>query len=547
LKKIYLAVILIFLFLYILPLNIRPLIIPDETRYAEIPREMIATGNWISPHLDGVRYFEKPVMGYWLNALSILAFGENDFSVRLPSALAAGISALMLFLFVRRFMGRNPSALLCAGMLLICVEVFGIGTFNVLDGPLAMFLTVAMVLFYFAYQEDHIWKKRILLLLFGLFCGLAFLTKGFLALVIPVIIVVPFLIWEKRWLELWRMAWIPLATTILVVLPWALLMHQREPDFWHYFIWVEHIQRFMSSNPQHPKPFWFFIPILLIGALPWSVLFPATIQGIRKSNFKEPLFRFVSCWFFFPFLFFSASHGKLPTYILPCFPPLMIIICIGLQQYFEAGYRKLFLIATWVLAIGAAILALILLGSQTMNLFGIKMFGPAEAWKWILLAAGLLIGCLFLILAIRACPYRKALGFLGAAPILFLLSFHFGLPDQIKEHKAPIDFLRQQASRLQPDTILVADENVMSAACWVYKRQDIFLLEWSGELEYGLSYKDTSQRYIQMVHFKKMVYTETGQGRIVLIADTNFYEHFGKSMPKPIYEDHYGEFVFAQF
>ena len=149
-KEAYVAVIGIFLLLYILPLGIRPIIIPDESRYAEIPREMIASGDWIVPTLNGLKYFEKPVLGYWLNAVSIKLFGENAFAVRFPSAAATGISAFMIFLLVRRFTGENFSATLAALIFLTSFEVYGVGTFNVLDSILAMFITVSMTSFFFA-------------------------------------------------------------------------------------------------------------------------------------------------------------------------------------------------------------------------------------------------------------------------------------------------------------------------------------------------------------------------------------------------------------
>jgi 4-amino-4-deoxy-L-arabinose transferase len=150
----------LYLLLYILPLGFRPIFIPDESRYAEIPREMIASGDWIVPHLDGIRYFEKPVLGYWLNALSMKAFGENAFAVRFPSAMATGLSAFIIFLLVRRFSNRNFLGAITAVIFLTCFEVYGVGTFNVLDSTLAMFGTAAMASFFFAHTEGTSGKKR---------------------------------------------------------------------------------------------------------------------------------------------------------------------------------------------------------------------------------------------------------------------------------------------------------------------------------------------------------------------------------------------------
>ena len=158
-KKTSIAVIGIFLLLYIAPLGVRPIIIPDEPRYAEIAREMISSGDWVVPHLNGLRYFEKPVLGYWLNAASIILFGENAFAIRFPSAMAAGISALMIFMLVRRFAGGYSAGIFAGAVYITCLEVFGVGTFSVLDSALSMFVTASMVAFFFAHMEDKRGKK----------------------------------------------------------------------------------------------------------------------------------------------------------------------------------------------------------------------------------------------------------------------------------------------------------------------------------------------------------------------------------------------------
>jgi len=391
-KKSSIAVIALFILLYILPLGVRPIVIPDESRYAEIPREMLASGDWVVPHLNGLRYFEKPVLGYWLNAASIIMFGENAFAIRFPSAVATGISALMVFLLVRRFAGGYSAGIFAAVAFLTCLEVFGIGTFSVLDSPLSMFLTAGMGFFLFAHMECSPGTRRLYLTLFGIFCGLAFLTKGFIAFWVPAVAIVPFMMWGQRWKEVLRICWLPVVAAILVSLPWAVMIHLREPDFWRYFFWVEHVKRFISpGGGQHSNPFWFFIPIILAGALPWTVLIPAAILGIRRTRFKDPVIRFAICWFLFPFLFFSASRGKLGTYILPCFPPLVILITVGVRKYLEGRRRRAFIVGASFLCMATGILAIALVVSQVTGFSGIKAYGPAETWKWVIGAAGLIV------------------------------------------------------------------------------------------------------------------------------------------------------------
>ncbi|MCJ7538797.1 MAG: phospholipid carrier-dependent glycosyltransferase, partial [Desulfobacterales bacterium] len=374
-RKSYFVIIGIFVLLYILPLGIRPIIIPDESRYAEIPREMIDSGDWIVPRLNGLRYFEKPVMGYWLNALSIKLFGENAFAVRFPSAAATGLSAFMIFLLIRRFSGEITSATLAALIFLTSFIVYGIGTFNILDSMLAMFVTASMTSFFFGLNaEPSKKKKNVYLLLFGAFCGFAFLTKGFLAFAIPVVAIVPFMIWEGRFKELFIISWLPIIAAVLVVIPWAVMVYFKAPDFWHFFVWIEHIKRFLSSEAQHHESFWYYIYLFPAAALPWTFLFPAAILGVKKTGIKTSIIRYAICWFFFPFLFFSVSKGKILTYILPCFPPFAMLMSTGLKKYFEASGKKLFSVAVCSLALLAVIIAVALIVVQIMGFKGFKPY-----------------------------------------------------------------------------------------------------------------------------------------------------------------------------
>ncbi len=544
----------LFIMLYILPLGVRPLIIPDEPRYGEIPREMIASGDWIVPRLNGLRYFEKPVMGYWLNGLSICLFGENAFAVRFPSAMAAGISALMLFALMRRFAPRSAGELsnvspgiLCAAVFLTCFQVYAIGTFSVLDSMLSLFVTAAMFSFFFVYMEDNPGRKMKVLAVFGAFCGFAFLTKGFLAFAVPVVAIAPFMIWEKRWKNLFAIAPIPIAAAVLVSLPWALAIHFKEGDFWHYFFWIEHIKRFTAQDAQHSAPFWFFIPGLLGGALPWTALFPAFISGLKETSFKHPLNRFALCWFVFPFLFFSASSGKLLTYILPCFAPLAILITTGLMSYIESGRKKAFNAGLRVLAGLAAIAAGVLIFNQLTGFPGVTAYREGETWKWLIGTGTLAIWAVMLAVAAKQSEFRKKLVLYCAAPLFLLCCVHFILPVQTLVRKAPGEFLMSHSADIKPDTIIVSHETALHAVCWFYKRNDVYLLVNPGELEYGLSYEDSKHRLLDPKQFGEFVSEHAGKHQVVLISKARDYRRYKDQLPKPASEDDNGGFVFARF
>jgi 4-amino-4-deoxy-L-arabinose transferase len=523
------------------------MVIPDEFRYAEISREMLKTGDWIVPHLDGLRYFEKPVLGYWLNAAGIAMFGENAFAIRFFSAVAAGISAVILFFLVRKYTGGYRTGIFVVAVFLTCSEVFSIGTVSVLDSMFSMFLTAAMALFFFAHMEDVPRRRVCLLVLSGISCGLAFLTKGFLAFAVPAVAVIPFLIWQRRAKEIFRILWIPFITAVLIALPWCLMIYARERDFWHYFFWTEHVHRLVSGDGgQHPQPFWFFIPCILGGAFPWTALLPAAISGLKGMDFKDPLFRYAICWFLLPFLLLSASHGKLMTYILPCFPPLAVIMSMALLQYFAAGKNKAFTVAVKILLVIMVVIMIALILSQTIpNSF--RLYEQQEMWKVVLLAIGFLAYVLLLISAGGRADFRMKLAYFAIGPTVLMFCGHFVMPNQLKGEKAPCEFLLHNWYRVHPDTMLVSDKYLVSAICWCYDRSDIFLLGGSGELEYGLGYDDSKQRLLDIGQFKKLIGKSSGKECIALITSTRLYVEYEHNLPKPVFKNIDRGFVFAEF
>jgi len=596
-------IIALFFLLYAVPLGVRPMVIDDEFRYAEIPREMLETGDWVVPHLDGLRYFEKPVLGYWLNAIAIAMFGENAFAVRFFSAVAAGISALSVFFLARRYAGGYSAGVFAAAAFLTCLEVFAVGTFSTLDSMFCMFLTAAMTLFFFAHTEGRPCaeltaenaetaeekstlkisassahsavrnKQACLLVLSGISCGLAFLTKGFLAFAVPAVTIIPFLIWQRRAKEIFRILWVPVVTAALVGLPWCLMIYVRENDFWHYFLWTEHVHRLISpKGGQHPEPFWFFIPCILIGAFPWTVLLPAMISGLRNTHLgsrgagslKDPLIRFAVCWLLFPFLLFSASRGKLGTYILPCFPPLTVLVSTGLLKYFATGKKKAFTVAVHILLVIVAALVISLILSQTMSA-AFRLYEQRETWKVVLVTTAFLTYALFLLCASRAANFRKKLAYFAIGPTVFMFCAQFVMPNQFKDGKAPGEFLRQNWHRVCPDTTLVSDNYLASAVCWSYKRRDVFLLGRGGELAYGLGYDDSKQRLLDIERLRELITDPAiycganrltppslwqgspGKGCITLIIRTKLYAEYAGLLPKPVFEDVGHGFVFAEF
>ena len=543
------ALVALYLLLYVLPLGVRPLFLPDETRYFEIPREMIATGDWVVPRLDGLRYFEKPVMGYWVNAVSMLAFGQNAFAARFPSALSVGLSALAIFLLARRFAGGSTPALLAATIFLTSIEVLALGTFCVLDNLLCMLLTASMVAFYFAFDAHRPSRQTGLLILSGVLCGCAFLTKGFIAVAVPALTLCAFAVWDGRLRWLLRTAWIPASTAILVALPWSLMIHFREGDFWHYFFWVEHIQRFLSpGDGQHPEAFWFFIPVMVAGTLPWSALLPAVIQGFKAIDIPRSLFRFLVCWFTIPFLFFSASSGKLITYILPCFPPAALLMAMGLWHYFEQGRQRAFRLGAffWAgLTLSAATLVAI---NQFTGVLGARPYGTGETWKWVLACIGFTAwGGGVLWSTVEARPIKK-LQWFALAGVIFIAASTFIFPDFITQKKAPGPLLERNRHLVSPASVVVADGYVIRAACAYLKRDDIRLFLTPDELTYGLDRKSEKYRLLDSHGLSRLIENrQRAWPSLVLVVRHDQIKGFMNDLPAPNIMDIYGNFAFMVF
>ena len=521
------ALLALFALVYLLPLGIRPLASPDEVRYGEIAHEMIVSGDWVSPHFNGARYFEKPVLGHWLNALSVSALGESPYAVRLPVALATGLSALIVFLLARRFLARS-TALLASAIFLTTVLVAGCGSVAVLDAFLALWVTAAVAAYYVAITADTRGQRYLYLALCGVACGAAFLTKGLIAWAIPAVVAAPYLVVRRDWRTLLTSTWLPFGVAILVSLPWAVLVHLREPDFWRYFVVVEHLQRFAGNDAQHPQPPWFFLAYLPAIGWPWIWLLPAAAIGIRGDSRNKDFLFYTALWALMPFLFFSASKGKLLTYVLPCFAPLSILVAAGLERYLASGRSRAFRIAT---GLSAAVLALllVLLAAAQKGAFGAPAFGAGEREKLAAMVALLVVSLACAIMAFRSNrPRTRLIAFTGAATAFFL-PLDIALPQRAVDAFAPSTAIAHYATTPM-DTLLVSDASLAGAVAWELKRSDVYVVN-PGEMNYGLSYPEANHRKLVGTRLAELIAANRGAHDILILCEPDTEKQIDSQLP----------------
>ena len=500
---------------YVAVIAVRPLVAPDEFRYAEVPREMIASGDWVVPRLDGLLYFEKPPLGYWLTALSIRAFGENPVAVRLPFALSTLLTAAIIYALARRYGSRSATAPLAALGFLTSAEVMIVGTTAVLDALFSLCVTAALAALFVASEQRPGGARQSWLAMSGAACGAAFLTKGFLAFAIPIAVAVPYLVWSRRSRDLLRLPWTPLAIAIAIAAPWSIAIARAHPDFWHQFVVNEHLRRFAGSDAQHPAPFWYFFPVVVGGALPWiSVLVDAARQ--RAASTASPLLRFSACWLVAPLLIVSASSGKLATYALPCFPPLFILLADAAIALPRARLTRH---VGWIAGIAAmlgAVAAVVLLALP----FGLTAFYAEDVGATRVLGAGAaLVASAIAASALRRPDAMQRAATIAAAASLSFVAAALAFPSG-NVPKAPGRWLAQRVGEIPPDAIVAADRNLLHAVCWELRRADVLVLGSAGELRYGLDQPDQSARRIDHKGLAELIRDPARTRAVVVIGRT---------------------------
>ena len=405
------------LLLWFAGLNLRPLGEPDEGRYAEVAREMFASGDWLTPRLNGFTFFDKPALQYWASALFYSVFGVHEWTARIWVALTGLLAIAAVGWAGGRLYGRMTGwlAAVVLGSSLLFVAGAHIGT---MDMGVAAFLSIGICFFLVAQFDPSAASKRAGLNLLGWAClGLAVLSKGLIGVVLPAATLAVFMLWEKDWRILRRMTlgW-GLLLVLLIAAPWFVAVSLKHPDFFEYFFVKQQFSRYLANVFDRERPWWFFIPVVLGGLFPWVAFLPFSRAGLRSLYAGSKADRFLVCWVAVVFTFFSVSHSKLPFYILPIFPALAMLIARRASMLSATAIRRRLL---WIGALSAAfaILALVL-PLTTRHLSQHTDLHPALVWLTRGLVALAMVSGIGALLVTRQNRPTAMIGLLGFATLM---------------------------------------------------------------------------------------------------------------------------------
>jgi len=508
-------------------LGCRPLANPDEGRYTEIPREMAASGDFVTPRLNGVKYFEKPPLLYWLSAITFKAFGVNQFTARIWNGLFAVLGVLMTYVAARVLYGR-PAGIWSAVVLATSLLYYGLTYIVLLDMAVAVEMAGALFAFMLAVREPAGRKRIGYFIAFYIFMALATLTKGLIGFMLPGAVAFLWLLLMNRWKSLWP--FYPILGIIVflgIAAPWHVLAALANPSAdgtvwpgyarglelhklnqntgwtWFYFV-NEHFLRFTTKEHGRYEPWWFFFPVLIGGLFPWMVFgwqaVKSAVAGGWKARREHAEAWFLVIWIVFIVLFFSKSQSKLIPYILPVFPAVAVLVGNYLAEAFSSDALKRGRAGAWVFVGFLTLLAIaVIVMPPPKNQPDFEAHLPVLKP---LLAGVLLLGAGVTSYQIRRNQAPLVRASIAGSTVLFLLTLTYVA--QELDHSSSKDFATILEPRIKPEDRLYT-VGIYPQDLPVYLNRMVSVVEYQGELQFGIDAEPevSAGRYLNREAFFK--------------------------------------------
>lgn len=508
----------IFSFLFFLFLGTRPLFVPDEGRYAEIIREMVVNQDWVTPYLNGIKYFEKPNLFYWLGSIAVHFFGLNLWSIRGVNAILSLLGCLLTYGVTRKLYDRK-TALMASYILAMSALYFVMAHMISLDLTVTFFISASLFALLLSFTDPKTQRSK--LVIFAVMAGLAVLTKGLIGLLFPLIIGTVWIFFyqgKNSLKQLYSPIWISIF--LLIAAPWHIIVAWRNPEFSYYYFIEQHFLRYLTPHVGHYQPTWYFIFVIIGGFFPWIAFLPQTVYTFWQQRQKRIIDGFFFIWALVVFIFFSFSKSKLIPYILPIFPPLAILTTrylIDDQQHLRGikwGYFSLFLFTLIITCLFFYYPRHLPLPKPDMAI----IFLSAAA---IILLTGNSLALFFAFLA------RLPQAFIATTITtgLFLLTILAAIPTIDTRSILPLAEVLK--TKIQPgDQVITYNQYYQDLP--FYLERKVSILNWRNELAHGMHYQDTSS---WMINDKKFWQQWYGNQRLFVIIGLEEYQQLQKNYP----------------
>jgi 4-amino-4-deoxy-L-arabinose transferase-like glycosyltransferase len=524
-------------------LGARPLSVPDEGRYAEIPREMLMLHDYVTPHLNGIKYFEKPPLFYWLQAGSIKVLNPlitkveyalnkpkkshyiasiSEWTVRLPNAIVALLGCLLVYASGRILFERR-AGLLSAIILASSLLYFALARMVTLDMTLSICLSGSLLAFLVAANQPPSLSRRWLFYSAYMLAALAVLTKGLIGIIFPILIIGIWVLLSNQW-RLLRQCYLPSGILIflLIVLPWHLLVQARNPEFFKFYFIDQQFLRYSTLIAQRYQSNWFFIPIFIAGFLPWVCFLPQAIVNHFFRNWQQfeekNNYIFLLLWIVIIFLFFSFSHSKLIPYILPIFPALALLtghyLSIRSQRSLNTKWGYIAVPLAWLGLGGIGVLCLI--NDASINLSQNAIFFLITGYSVFLLNS-----IIASLLAVQK-KFDMAFATLAIGSVISFLIVSISIPQLDTRSIKPLVAVLKPL--LKPGDKIVSYYDYYQDLPF-YLNQRVFTVNVGGELAFGMQHQDTAHWMLKDANF----WTKwNSSSQIYMITSREIYQEFNR-------------------